>query len=328
MTLYEDMAIELKEFFIKHETPVVYNKYEQYDKYEEMIISGKMYSNTKILESLQNNFYKYIGKYLSGWNHDDIPIEEGTIYFGVKDDGVISGIPYAGILTKKIIRNMIINCSKKIKTDDLELVLGSIKIDLIAVKPTNSNLMKEFKRQQDRYNRSVEAHKKSVVRYMQWHKQTRKWYCKLVDFLNVPEKRSYFLKWVKTNCDNKNKSAIIKEIVEWKYIKDFKICVKDLKTKPESMIYWLCIFKDLVTAKVRPKPTISKIYQINWDKIYHSPYWMNYHLSQINPHIKFYLIKLTIPNLKTPIYTEYKGEWIQYKRVEEKWGPASVPLLD
>lgn len=320
MEFKEDIQIELKEFFIKHRKEL------KAEEYEEAILSGKMYPNSQILHSLESDFSKYIGKYLSGWNHKDLDIDAGKIYFGVKDNGDISGIPFNGKLTHNIISNMIFNCAKTIKGDNIKTILNSIKIEIIPIKPTNNNVLKEYYNQRGKYYRSLEKHKKSVKVYLEWHKKMRSWHCKLIDYLNVPAKRSEFLKWVKTNCDSSNKQEIINEINDWKVKKKFSVIIGDEKKDPSKLVYWLCIFKDLATAKKRPKPSISPIYQCKWSKIYHSPFWMNYKISQMNPKVRFYLIKLTIPNLKIPIYTKYKDKWIQYRRINSKLGPSSIPL--
>jgi len=162
--------------------------------------------------------------------------------------------------------------------------------------------------------------------YLKWHEICRKWHCRLVDYLNIKEKREVFLKWVDDNCDSENKSDIMKEIREWKYIDEFKVRIKEEKKKPTTLLYWLCIFKDLVTARNHPKPTISKILKVRWGKIYNSPFLMNHYISQINHKVMFYLIKLTIPNYRIPIYSKYKGNWVRYKRIDGKLGPSSIPL--
>ena len=69
MSFMENLEIELKEFFINHE-----------DKpnipYEENILSGKMYPNSQILKSLEKDFLKYLPKYISGWNNEDLDLEK------------------------------------------------------------------------------------------------------------------------------------------------------------------------------------------------------------------------------------------------------------
>ena len=321
MKLKEDIHIELKEFFINSQKNL------KFEEYEEAIISGKMYSNSIILESLEYDFSKYIGKYLSGWNHSDLSIDEGHIYFGVKDNGNITGIPFNGELTKELISNLIFNCAKTIKCKDVKLVLENIGIDIIPIKPKNYNLMKKYKQEMDRYYNSIKKHKESMAKYLEWHKKSQKWHCKLVNFLNENNKKEKFLKWIKENCNSKYKDIIIKEIIEWKNKEDFNVIINEEIKKPNTLLYWLAIFKDLMNVKIRPKPVISQIYQVNLKKIYHSPYLMNYHINQQNSNINFYMIKLILPNLKEPIYTTYNDKWIQYKRINGGYyGPSSVPL--
>lgn len=337
MEFKEDIQVELKEFFVQPIRELKESKEAKEAKdakestdmvdFEEAIISGRMYPNTLILNSLQHNLIKYIGKYLSGWNHEDLTLSEGEIYFGVRDDGKISGIPYVGDLKTETIYEMILNCAPFIKCEKKGMVLESVGIEIIPIKPFRSNIIKEYFRQLEIYHHSINKHKQSVKKYVEWHNKSREWHCKLVDYLNVKTKRDVFLKWVIDNCDSESKDTIINEIKEWTLIDKFTIRINEHKKNKNSMVYWLCIFKDLMTSKTRPKPTISKIYTIQWKKIYYSPYWMNYHISTMNPKVKFYLVKLTIPNLKIPIYAEYNGDWIRYKRVEGKFGPSSIPLF-
>ena len=84
---------------------------------------------------MEKDFLKYMPKYRSGWNNEDLSLEKGEMYFGVKDNGTVVGIPYTGILTEEIVRSKLLNIKKNLIGDDIDSLLSSIKIDIIPVKP-------------------------------------------------------------------------------------------------------------------------------------------------------------------------------------------------
>ena len=78
INIYEEtISTELKEFVISDIIPFI--KQEDYEKF---ILSGKMYSNKQVLKSLEIDFIKYIPKYLSSWNHMDLNLDYGKMFFG------------------------------------------------------------------------------------------------------------------------------------------------------------------------------------------------------------------------------------------------------
>lgn len=320
MNYEETIKTELKEFYINCDKES--NKL----PYEEYILSGKMYSNGQVLNSLKSDFIKYIPKYLSSWNHDDLEIDYGNLYFGIKDNGNIVGIPFDGILTKKIVKNLLKKTKKYIKNKLDQKILEKIKINIIEVNPPNNNLMDKYNELLDKLNESIKDHREDILKYQLWHKENRKWRCKLIDYLNNKEKRNEFLEWIKIYCTS-NKENIIKKIKEWKYQEDFKERISILKYNKNHIIHWLCIFKDIKKEITSKKPIVRQIKKINWKSLYFSPCYMNYHINQINSSVRFYLIKLEIPNFSKPIYVKYKGNWIQYYRTINDLGPSSIPIL-
>ena len=318
----ETLSIELKEFFLKGTSKI------SNDKCEELILSGSLYEKDLVLNSLVFYINKYIPKYISGWNNEDLDLDEGVLYFGVKDDGSVVGIPYDGELDKKIIREMILSISEMISCENKEELLESIGIDIISIDPTKVDMMAEYEKEVSRFEQFQRYRKGRVKEYIEWHKNTLHWHCKVIDVLNDIKKRELFVSWLRKHCNVDTKDDIIKEVLDWEVKEDFGFMVTDVKEDKRGMIHWLCLFKDLTLAGRGPRPIIPPFKPPRWDKFYLSPYKMNYYLSQVNPDAKFYLIKFTIPNTKKDVLALSKGEWTQYIRVENELGPSSVPVED
>lgn len=316
----ETLSVELKEFFIRAERRL------SPERYEELILSGSMYSNDLILRSLRIYIQKYIPKYISGWNNEDLDLNEGDLYFGVKDDGTIVGIPFDGELNELIIREMILSTEKLINCEGKMELLESIGIDIIPIVPCEVNMMEEYEREIDKYEEQQRLHKEKVKEYIAWHKNTLHWHCKVINVLNDIPKRERFINWLERHCNVDTKREIIDEVINWEVKESFDFMVTDVKNNRRGMIYWLCLFKDIIMAGRGPKPIIPAVKEPRWDKFYLCPYKMNYYIGEMNPDINFYLVRLRIPNRRKTVFAMNKGEWTQYIRVENELGPSSVPV--
>lgn len=320
MELEESLQVELKEFFVD------LDETEDQSIYEEAILKGIMYSNDLILKTLRKNFVKYLPKYLSCWNNEELGIEYGTMYFGIKDDGEIAGIPYQGKLSREIVSNLILEIIPFIKDKDKLELINKISFEIIPVKPIKFDIMKECNLLINNHKKSVEKNRQCLKKYYEWHYKIKQWSCKLIDILNIREKRIKFLHWVVNNCNAVNKEDIIKQILNWQYLKDFYVCVSEEKHNKKSMIYWLCTFKDIMSSKKFPKPIIHPINNINWMNFYSSPAKMNYHIKENNKNVNFYVIKMELPNLKRPVIAKFKNKWKRFYRTIDHLGPSSIPM--
>lgn len=317
--LSESLKIELKEFFVK--------KVDDNDKrIEEKILSGVMYPNDYILKSLESDILKYIPKYISCWNNSSICLSEGELYFGVKDDGTIVGIPYDGKLDENIIYELLLKTRDSLSGDNIDIILSSIKISLMEIKPIETDMLLEYNKEIDKQERSLIVYKKQVRKYLEWHRDIIDWHCKIINILNNEEKKRKFIIWLEQYCNVITKNEIINEVKKWKYKSNFDFMVTDMKDDIYGMIHWLCLFKDLTMASKKRRPIISSIYSPNWLKFYNTPYLMNSYISKINPSVKFYLLKFSIPNKKQNIFVRNKKKWVQYIRMEGKLGPCSIPI--
>lgn len=320
MSFSENLEIELKEFFIR---PLESNNI---DNMEENILSGKMYCTFEILESIEKDFLKYLPKYISGWNNKDLELDSGEIYFGVKDNGTIVGIPFNNEIDISLIKEKVLKTKDNMIGNKLDSIFDDIKIDLIEVEPIDTDMMSEYYKECDIYDKMILNHKKKVESYIKWHKEIMNWNCKIITILNNKEKKCLFYKWTEKHCTSKVKDKILESIKNWKYKSEFNFMVTDVKHNKDTLIHWLCLFKDITIASKKKKPYIPVIRHPDWTKFYHTPYLMNNFISQVNPKVKFYLIKITIPNKKHIVLAKNKSGWTQYVRVEGKLGPSSVPV--
>ena len=326
INIYEEtISTELKEFVISDIIPFI--KQEDYEKF---ILSGKMYSNKQVLKSLEIDFIKYIPKYLSSWNHMDLNLDYGKMFFGIKDNGDIVGIPFNGILTVDMVKTQIFKTKKLIKTEsNLDKLFNSIKISVDEINPPEIDILKKYNDLVCKYDKSIKKHKSDVSSYLKWHEDITRWRCKLIDILNNEYKRDIFLNWLRKNCVLKleQKKIIVKQVEEWKHTGNFNVSCKDVKKDNTTLIHWLCLFKDIYSAVEESKPIIRTIKKINWKALYHYPYYMNYHIGKHNPGVRFYIIKCELPNLKKAVMVKKDRTTIQYYRTKNKTGPASIPVI-
>lgn len=341
-TLYiESLQTELKEFFVripKCDMDLTQEQEAEMQlRYYSYIREGRMYSNKKILNTLKKDFAKYLPKYISSWNHEELEFDFGEIIFGVNDDGEITGIPFTNTMDYHTLHSMIIDSIKdNVECQLMDELIDGIQVELVKInkedfKP-HTDLDEECEHQLERQKQSIIDNQITMEKYDLWRSESRKWVCKLSDYINVFEKRHKFLEWAKEKCTAKNRVKIIQEIIEHPPITKFSICINEEKQKESSMIYWLCIFKDEMALQRPPRPKITPIYQIDWRKIYYSPRWMTkkfidtFEDETTDTEINIYIIKIKVPNLKVPVYATHHDKYRQYYRTYRKIGPASIPL--
>lgn len=321
-TIYEeDLRVELKEFYIRVRP---HGKV----SYEELILSGVPYSNSLILKQLELDFIKYLPKYISGWNHDDMHLENGDMYFGVNDDGNIIGIPFTGELDVKTVKNMFCKVIPKMQGEDLIDYFNSITITITKVNPPRKETLQLFGKQIENYDKEILKHNRSLKKYIEWQIQIDYWHVKLIRIMNDCTRRSKFLEWLEEKCDHENKTEIIENVKTWKSKEKFDTPIPEIKSDDTQFYYWLCLFKDIILGRLRrSRPEIYHVRRMNLSNFYYNSSVMNYHFKRMNPEMNFYVVKLEIPNRKKPIYVKDKKKYIRYQRVMETRGPSSIPLI-
>lgn len=319
----ESMVIELKEFFIR---PRYFTK--PHNHYQDKILEGQMYSRMSILKSLDADIKKYVPKYLSGWNHEEFDFNYGKLYFGIKDNGDIVGIPFDGFLTsgfiKKIITNSLLHLDL-VEGSNIDEIIENIRVSVSEVKPKEFDVIGEYKRVMMEYKEDIRKHEESLERYLEWHNQNESWHLKLVTILN--DKNEEFYNWTLENCDDEHRENILNQIKNWVPIDRLNVDIMEVKDDPTTVYYWLCLFKDMKMTRIKKrKPHIHHIRKIDWKNFYGSPYKMNSYLKKNNPDIRFYLICINLPNLRKPIFVKRNSKMVRYHRRYEVHGPASSPI--
>lgn len=329
MALEETLAVELKEFHIpssslsKHELAHIHEK----------ITSGEYWGNTRVINGLKHQLLKYFLKYLSGWNHDDLDMESGKLYFGVDDFGKVIGIPFQGKIDIKFINDLI--RSELNKTDltyyQKNEFIKNIKCTAIPVKPQVESTM-------DIYGEYLEAELERINIIKKFKKDYKKWFDeitlytgKLVDFLNNKELNKELQDFIKKHCDDiEIKNKLISELSEDKIWEPLPYgLIQYVKLDISNVYHWVTTFKDIRTFQLKhlkPKLKLQHSRFIKYEQFYCSAKYMNEIFSK-RKDINFYIIRIEIPNMKSPIKIMSKVGDIIYKREINDLGPCSVPLL-
>lgn len=317
----ETLEIELKEFFIR--------SFDPRRNYEELILSGHKYDNAKVLKSLESDIVKYLPKYISGWNGDECELDGGSIYFGIKDNGDVIGIPYDGELTCSMISDMILKIIPKIYGKDILDLIGNIKVTISEVKPREIDTIGELQKILDEYELEMKKRKESIEQYLRWQRHIDYWHIKLLDIINDSVRKEIFLKWLNDKCDVENRESIIETVESWEVKESFGVRIPEIKTDTSQFYYWLCMFKDIVLKGYRnSKPGVYHVRNLNLGNFYYSPYLMNSHFRRMNPDMKFYVIKMDIPNQKKIIHVKKNDKYVRYERIINELGPSSIPCTE
>jgi len=320
----ETLSTELKEFFIPTKLLTRYDR----ANIRECIISGKYYGNERIKESIKFSLNKYFLKYLSGWNHADIKLETGHLYFGIDDDGAICGIPYRGHINNQFIMNHLRYLLKKTSLTPKQQnnFMKKVDLDIISVKPSKVDTMKNYYYQLDQEKKHVENVADYSEKYSIWCDKLKKYSVKLIKYLNHPVLRKELINFIRDN-NNTNAQEIIDCINthnEWEKLPLGDI--NSLKKNSRNFYFWVTTFKDVMVIKIKKeRPVYNAVRTINYETFYRSAKLMG-HLFSSDESINFYVIKISIPNTKKQISIETSKGIQIFKRYHTIQGPCSSPL--
>lgn len=321
----ETLSTELKEFFI----PTRFLIDEEKENIRECILSGKYYGNKRVNESIKFTLDKYFLKYLSGWNHSDIELKSGNLYFGIDDDGNICGIPFRGTISKKLIREHIRTLLRKTSLNhrNQENLLNKIFIDVIKVNPSKEDTMKKYYYQLDQEKKRIDQLIEYSEQYSIWIRRLRRYSTKMIRFLNQKDLREELISFVRENNIENPQEIIdyINQYEQWEKLPPGNI--KELKHNPKQFYFWITTFKDVMVEKIKKeRPIYPTIKVINYENFYRSAKLMG-NLFSSNISINFFVIKINIPNTKKRIRVRtHKGDII-FKRKISKTGPCSTPFF-
>ena len=323
------------------------------------LCNGKFVFNKSVIETLKNYLEIYLPKYICSYYHPKSNLTIGYLYFGIGDDGSVSGIPYEKLLPKNFINYQINKIfSKLLKFTDINVkneVKSSIKIDLIQIDKSDI-LENKIKNKYSIYYEYIDELEKIKLEHLKYKKKRIVWeklydpdILKLCEMINDQETRRIILEFIKekTNYSIKNFKNKYSDLhlycdVDnyWNFIYKLKSGIKfkplksgeivDIKEDSLNIYYWTTKWKDSKTnflklAKPRlPKKSIDSdrpLFLLS-QSTKMIPEWI-----KKNINLNLFVIKITI-SIKNSYVIEYKdieNKWkSSYRTVKKNGEPMSL----
>jgi hypothetical protein len=276
---------------------------------ENLVKTSEFVFNKYIKKSIRKYLKIYLPKYISAFMDDNSTIENGELYFGISDDGIVEGIPYQGELKIKKLNNFIndIITNKIICTNKSEII-KNISVELIKVSYENTDIPIEnpfYTKYTISHNIFLENEKNFMEKYKEWldkmFNHTQK---KLVELFNNEPSRTKIYNYIKNKDSLSNVLDLIDKGFQLEQKNHEEIAtLKDDKTDP---YYWVCEWKDGIIDELRPiKPVpshrLDSYFFYNPQNIIINlspmiPWWM-----QNNDNMNLYVLKISFKKLNETI---------------------------
>jgi hypothetical protein len=325
--------------------------------------SLKFVFNKSVIETIKNYIDIYLPKYICSYINPKSNLNNGCIYFGISDDGTISGIPYLGLDISKDFINYQIDkiFSKSLKFSSEEIknhIKSFISIEIIHIdkstqitnKKNNCETNKIFKNYIDELDKIKQEHKIYKIKKEKWNEMFDTNLLKLCDMINDSDTRKIIWSYSKekSNYSKKmfiNKYSHLEKYCDvdnyWTLMSKINSGYKFHPLKPGEIIdvkddflniyYWITRWKDskISTLKVikpkLPKKTIDPNYPIFLlsQSTKMIPYWL-----KKNPKLNLFVIKINI-NIKNQYVIEYKdiqNKWKKSYRTIKYGEPMSITI--
>lgn len=304
--------------------------------------------NINVIQNLLKYFNIYIPKYACGfWNSN---IDNGNLYIGVNDYGIVKGIPYKGnlpfrILKKKILKiiNMYVRALHNTKFN----FNNYIKIKLIKIitpdftnykSIINTDKFKKYLTEKKAYTDSLNNY---ISNNLKWRKKLA--YIgqrKLTDLVNTYDTRELLINYIK-NIDKNNKFINLLKLPYYIIEPKDHFEIDIIKNDVNNIYYWITRWKDFTIHNIRlSKPVFNNTFNqhnlpFNTICSIHEmiPYWMNHNnnnnmnLYLIN--IQFKKININNNNLKFKYYDINNignEKWISCMRTFFNNEPVCMPF--
>ena len=323
----------------------------------------KFVFNKSVIETIKNYIEIYLPKYICSYINPRSNLDKGCIYFGISDDGDITGIPYQGLsIPSDIIYTQINNIFSKflrfpneyIKTD----IKSFISVEIIPVDKFPILIDKDNYKTNiiyENYISELNKIKQDNILYEKkkniWNKMFDTDILKLCDMINDKDTRKIIWSYMK------KKSNYSKKYFNNKYSHLEKYCdvdnywnlmskinsnhkfnplkpkeILNIKNDPLNIYYWITMWKDskISTLKLIKPKSQKKTIDANYPIFLLSqstkmiPYWISN-----NPDLNLFVIKITI-NIQNKYVIEYKDiekKWKKSYRTIEYGEPMSLTFI-
>jgi hypothetical protein len=305
----------------------------------------KFVFDNSVIETIKNYFEIYLPKYICSYINPISNLDKGCLYFGISDDGSVSGIPYQGFtIPLEIINSQMDKIfSKFLKFPDEQIknkIRDLISIEVIPVDISNHLTNKENYKTNiiyENYIGELNIIKQNNILYEKkrkiWNKMSDTYILKLCDMINdqdtrkiiwtyIKEKSNYSKKYFRNKYSHLEKYCDVDDY--WNLMSKINSDHKFNPLKPKEIVnvkdnslniyFWTTMWKDskismLKLAKPKlPKKTIDNNYPIFLlsQSTKMIPYWFSN-----NPDLNLFVIKITANTINK--YT------IEYKDIENQW---------
>ena len=299
--------------------------------------------NSLIEKSLEKYARIYLPRYLTAFLDPKTSCEEdGSLYIGVNDWGIVSGIPYQGELKKEhVFSSTILDyLSEHILSTNGNEYLNRLHIDIIPVTyhkrelPSCHPQMIEYQKKKKELDLKIKQHSQ---KYMEWHSQNEMYSQKLVDLYQIPKCRANFIRYLRKNGQHEMISKIKNgaSIEQQKYDK-----IKEFLETGNNLYFWLCKWKDEMLVKIRKqKPTRERSYKniaSRLQSIYKPvhiltktedlvPWWMQYNEGMNLYVIRYTFKKVNVDPLQDIRFIDYLKKVVKCYRTISDGQPCCLP---
>jgi hypothetical protein len=277
---------------------------------------------------------------------------EGTLKYGINDDGTIEGIPFYGNINYEYLLN-IFNKSKELlraKSENknyLDEYFSKIKFNII--KLGENEIIKhkdEIKTSYRTLNDMIEYNNKLKREWIKYEKDNRKWHNELFEYsgklmsyltnIKIRLRLREFIKkeFIRDKILERNKISYILNSIDMILENDEYIDFQKAVLDKYNIFYWIAKFKDINVREIKKNKPKHPMYRPMNNLFLH----FSNNVRNINPllkydkNINFYIIEIKYPKINESIngfdYLEYKTingtKWISKKRIMTIDGPSCI----
>jgi hypothetical protein len=246
--------------------------------------------NDDVINNIKKYFKTYLPKYVSGFLNSRI---DGTLYFGVNDNGFIRGIPYLGEIDIQYLINKINYYYYEYTNVDTNVLYTQIYKIEKPNKPTQpyNSIYLSYLTEKDKY---IEQYTKFKKDMNNWHNRFTFYNQRLTDLVNNKKSRQLIIEYIKKIEPQNSVIDLLNTNYKMKYYGHEEVSfLKESKMNP---YYWVTKWKDEMTEKIKnDKPSFYSDFNKHLtplniimnctDMI---PYWY------YNNNLNLYLIKIDI----------------------------------
>jgi len=334
----EDKSTELKEFMIEIDLHQYIESCDVHNYVHRGIYPPEM--NLIIEENLKMYCIKYLPKYFASFNNTE-SIDCGTLYFGIRDNSLVTGIPYKGELSQRMIisqmhhiynRLRFYQNDKRVKFKYTDFI-ACFDIEIIPLinKIKKDRSSKKLLKIKNKYNKICDNYNKAYSERQLWKKKFNVYNQKIIVIANDMTIRNELLTFVLTHSDPSQEVINILSLYKSIDIDESEIATR--KNNKYDVVYWITKFKDTSRQKnLSQKPRLpmkpSKGRYLNdIERIFRELYplarkWkdkINYYIIRIN------IVRPTVDNFDIK-YSKLHGTKYQRWVYQERFSGTNGPM--